>query len=67
MSYDLCGKEWEVGEGMVRKVHHCVEMAGHFMHCVCKCGARKLLREVPLKRWEPKPRQGRRGRSAVIE
>jgi hypothetical protein len=64
MSYDLCAKEWNepsdaAGFG---KHHRCVEPEGHFFACTCKCGARRLIRDVPLRKWEPKPVRSRRDR-----
>jgi len=65
MSYDLCGKEWDQQHEEAMKRHKCVEMQGHFFHCVCKCGTKKLIRDVPLRKWEPKPVRSRRNRSMV--
>jgi hypothetical protein len=58
MGYNYCDKAWLEGN----KEHHCHHAKGHFMSCECSCGARKLIREVPLRVWTPKPQGSRRNR-----
>ena len=55
MSYDICAKKWNDG-----KDHDCSEIQFHAGRCICVCGAQKMIRDVPIKKWTLPTRFGRR-------